>query len=267
MPEPETPDHPVSSLYLHLGSTSPENDRDPDEVVTLHALGVIDASTAPELRKLTRSLIEAGYRNLQITLDQVVDVDTTGLGCLVGAWRRMHRVGGRFVLVEPSARLTRVLSLTGLDRTLLIQHKKTSVPARATSAKSPVNDSRELRLKLIRQRIQEVGTRADEAAERVRQLNDPVRHRDVTEEHRLRAMKLAEESAAAYRLAQDRAVEQLESSELAHRRAAARHRTLLAEGAGDAHHHVWAAQRHERWADQDHARAQQLHTGFTGEET
>jgi anti-sigma B factor antagonist len=262
MPDAETPDNPVSSLYLQLGPISPENDRDPDEPITLHALGVIDATTAPELRKLTRSLIEAGYRNIQITLDQVVDVDTTGLGCLVGAWRRMHRAGGRFVLVEPSARLARVLSLTGLDRTLLIQPEKTPVPARDTSAKSPANDSRELRLKLIRQRIQEVGVRADEAAERVRQLNDPVRHRDVTQEHRRRAMELAEESAAAYRRAQDRAVDQLESSELAHRRAAARHRVLLAEGLGDAHHHLWAAQRHERWADQDRDRARQLRTGF-----
>src|SRR6185312_13971765 len=144
-------------------------------------------------------------------------------------------------------RLTRVLSITGLDRTLPIQRMK-SVPARGTPVKSPTDDSRELRLKMIRQRIQEVGVRADEAAERVRQLNDPIRHRDVTQEHRRRAQKLAEQSAAAYRLAQDRAVEQLDSSELAHRRAAARHRALLSDGAGDAHHHLWAAQRHERWA-------------------
>jgi anti-anti-sigma factor len=257
MTEPEPPDNLASSLYLYLGGTAPNDDRDPDEAIALHALGVIDATTAPQLRKLTRSLIEAGYRNVQIVLGQVVDVDTTGLGCLVGAWRKMHQVGGRFVLVEPSARLARVLSITGLDRTLLIQHTK-PVPARGTRVKSSTDDSRELRLKLIRQRIQEVGARADEAAERVRQLNDPIRHRDVSQEHRRRALELAEQSAAAYRLAQDRAVEQLDSSELAHRRAAARHRALLAQGSEDAHHHLWAAQRHERWADQDHARAQQL---------
>ena len=264
MTEPQTPDNLASSSYLYLGGTTLQDDRDPDDAVTLHAHGVINAATAPQLRKLTRSLIEAGYRNVQIVLGQVVDIDTTGLGCLVGAWRKMHQVGGRFVLVEPSARLARVLSITGLDRTLLIQQTQ-PVPAPGALVKSSTDGSRELRLKLIRQRIQEVSARADEAAERVRQLNDPIRHRDVSEEHRWRAQELAEQSAAAYRLAQDRAVEQLDSSELAHRRAAAGHRALLAAGGEDAHHHLWAAQRHERWADQDHARAQQLRT--SSEET
>ncbi len=86
-------------------------------VVTLR--GEIDAYTAPALRLDLRRLIEdEGALTLVIDLTAVTFLDSTALGALVGALRRLRERNGRLRIVRPQAAAARIFELTGLDTVL-----------------------------------------------------------------------------------------------------------------------------------------------------
>lgn len=83
-------------------------------VVTLR--GEIDAYTSPALRHDLRRLIEdVGVSTLVIDLSAVTFLDSSALGALVGALRRLRERDGGLRIVEPSTTAARIFSLTGLD--------------------------------------------------------------------------------------------------------------------------------------------------------
>ncbi|GAC1318056.1 MAG: STAS domain-containing protein [Acidimicrobiales bacterium] len=76
--------------------------------------GIVDMSTAPELRATLLPLVVAGEA-LVLDLERVTFVDSTGLSVLVAAHRRSRVTGSRFVLANPSDELRQVLRMTHLD--------------------------------------------------------------------------------------------------------------------------------------------------------
>jgi anti-sigma B factor antagonist len=81
--------------------------------------GEIDMASAPELRECLYQMIDAGSRRLLVDLRQVSLIDSTGLGVLVGAKRRLGEHGyddGCIRLVGAHGLVLRALGLSGLDR-------------------------------------------------------------------------------------------------------------------------------------------------------
>src|SRR2546430_13245260 len=74
--------------------------------------GEIDVYTAPQLRERLIALVEAGDRQLIVDLAPVEVLDSTGLGGLVGALRRVRGVGGARLLARAPARVLTDLPLT-----------------------------------------------------------------------------------------------------------------------------------------------------------
>lgn len=86
-------------------------------VVTLR--GEVDAHTAPTLRLELRSLIEeAEATTVVIDLSAVTFLDSSVLGALVGALRRLRERQGQLRIVPPLTSAARILELTGLDTVL-----------------------------------------------------------------------------------------------------------------------------------------------------
>jgi len=87
-------------------------------VVTLR--GEIDAFDAPTLRLDLRRLIEdEGASTLIVDLAAVTFLDSSALGALVGALRRLRECDGRLRIVQPRAvAAARIFELTGLDTVL-----------------------------------------------------------------------------------------------------------------------------------------------------
>ena len=86
-------------------------------VVTLG--GEIDAYNAPALRLDLRRLIEdVGASTIVVDLAAVTFLDSTALGVLVGALRRLRERNGRLRIVRPQATAARIFELTGLDTVL-----------------------------------------------------------------------------------------------------------------------------------------------------
>ncbi len=75
-------------------------------------------ATAPRFRQRLRSVIGAGAQNVVIDLSGVDFIDSTGLGVLMGAAKRVRSAGGDIRLVMTGSRLSDLVEITRLDRVL-----------------------------------------------------------------------------------------------------------------------------------------------------
>ena len=83
--------------------------------------GEIDVSTAAILREGLATLIDAGHTDLVVDLTGVAFLDSTGLGVLVGALKKVRRHDGRLQLVIDSERLLKVFRITALLQVFTVQ--------------------------------------------------------------------------------------------------------------------------------------------------
>jgi anti-sigma B factor antagonist len=95
---------------LKLGHYS----KDGIEVVTVE--GEIDISTGPRLRGLLIDLASTGNYHLIVDLDKVGFLDSTGLGVLVGALKRVRPHDGWLDLVCTQERILNIFRITGLTK-------------------------------------------------------------------------------------------------------------------------------------------------------
>jgi anti-sigma B factor antagonist len=77
--------------------------------------GEIDVYTAPRLRERLIEMVGAGDKKVVVDLARVEFLDSTGLGVLVGAHRRLKARDGSLTLVCPHERLMKIFRITGLD--------------------------------------------------------------------------------------------------------------------------------------------------------
>jgi len=83
--------------------------------VVLEIGGESDVYTAPRLRERLIEMVASGDKNIVVDLARVEFLDSTGLGVLVGAHRRLRATGGSLRLVCPHERLLKIFRITGLD--------------------------------------------------------------------------------------------------------------------------------------------------------
>ncbi|TCI96871.1 MULTISPECIES: STAS domain-containing protein [Aeromicrobium] len=92
--------------------------------------GEIDVYTAPKLREAIVAAVDAGRTRLIIDVEQVDFLDSTGLGVLVGALKRVRGEGGSLDIVCTHERILKIFSITGLDKVFGLHD---SVPAAVSS--------------------------------------------------------------------------------------------------------------------------------------
>jgi anti-sigma B factor antagonist len=83
--------------------------------IVLEIGGEIDVYTAPRLRERLVEVAGTGDARIVVDLGRVDFLDSTGLGVLVGAHRRLRAAGGSLNLVCPHERLLKIFRITGLD--------------------------------------------------------------------------------------------------------------------------------------------------------
>jgi anti-sigma B factor antagonist len=88
--------------------------KDGIEVVTVD--GEIDIYTVPRLRELLIELTRKGSYRLVVDLDKVGFLDSTGLGVLVGALKRVRPYDGWLDLVCTRERILNIFKITGLTK-------------------------------------------------------------------------------------------------------------------------------------------------------
>jgi anti-sigma B factor antagonist len=76
--------------------------------------GDLDMASAPALRQLVLQLLSTGARLIAIDLTSADFMDSTGLGLLVAALKRVRTHDGELVVICPEPRLRRIFELTEL---------------------------------------------------------------------------------------------------------------------------------------------------------
>ena len=82
----------------------------------LAVTGEVDVATVPRLREQLHSLVAQGKHHIVVDLEGVDFLDSTGLGVLVGALKRVRTHDGDLALVCTQSRIRKVFEVTGLTK-------------------------------------------------------------------------------------------------------------------------------------------------------
>jgi anti-sigma B factor antagonist len=99
--------------------------------------GEIDLFTAPELKQVLAESIEGGRIRIIVDLTDTTFLDSTALGVLIGAVKRLRSRDGALAIVNIDDNIAKTFEITGLDQIFTI------VPTRdeAVDAVDPARDA------------------------------------------------------------------------------------------------------------------------------
>jgi stage II sporulation protein AA (anti-sigma F factor antagonist) len=87
------------------------------ETLFIRLRGELDLGAADHLRNaLEQALDREPIINLVFNLAGVSFIDSSGLGVLLGRYKRVSKNGGKVMLVSPQPQVRRILELSGLFR-------------------------------------------------------------------------------------------------------------------------------------------------------
>jgi anti-sigma B factor antagonist len=82
--------------------------------------GEIDLITAPQLGRVLVDSIATGRNRIIVDLSETTFLDTTALGILIGAVKRLRSRHGALAIVNVDANIAKVFEITGLDQIFTI---------------------------------------------------------------------------------------------------------------------------------------------------
>jgi len=77
--------------------------------------GEVDLFTAPEFKQRVMAPIGAGVDHVVVDLMETTFIDSSSLGVLIGANRRLKSQGGRLVVACDNESIVKTFRITGLD--------------------------------------------------------------------------------------------------------------------------------------------------------
>src|SRR6188768_4572000 len=86
-----------------------------DETHVVAVTGEIDLFTAPEFKQRVSAPIDAGRLHVVVDLTETTFIDSSSLGVLIGAHRRLKLRGGALLVVCNSEAIAKTFKITGLD--------------------------------------------------------------------------------------------------------------------------------------------------------
>jgi anti-sigma B factor antagonist len=83
--------------------------------------GEIDLFTAPELKAALAAALEAGRTRIVVDLTDTSFLDSTALGVLIGAVKRLRSRDGVLTIVNTDRNIAKTFEITGLDQIFTIR--------------------------------------------------------------------------------------------------------------------------------------------------
>lgn len=103
--------------------------------------GEIDIFTAPEFKQLIANAIEAGRDLVVVDLAAATFIDSSSLGVLISAHRRLGLRDGRLVIACDVPEVRKTFSITGLDSVLTIVGTRDEALAVSGDDERPLSDA------------------------------------------------------------------------------------------------------------------------------
>src|SRR3954466_5160953 len=91
-----------------------------DDTHVVAVTGEIDLFTSPEFKQRVSAPIDAGRRHVVVDLTATTFIDSSSLGVLIGAHRRLRRLNGSLVIVCSNDAIVKTFRITGLDSVFTI---------------------------------------------------------------------------------------------------------------------------------------------------
>ena len=82
--------------------------------------GEIDLFTAPELKTTLLDAIDTGKSRIVVDLTETTFLDSTALGVLIGAIKRLRARDGALTIVNVDTNIAKTFEITGLDQIFVI---------------------------------------------------------------------------------------------------------------------------------------------------
>jgi anti-sigma B factor antagonist len=86
-----------------------------DDAHVVAVTGEIDLFTAPDFKQHVAAPIDAGVPHVVVDLTKTTFIDSSSLGVLIGAHRRLKLRGGSLVIVCANEAIVKTFRITGLD--------------------------------------------------------------------------------------------------------------------------------------------------------
>src|SRR5919112_844037 len=86
-----------------------------DDTHVVAVAGEIDLFTAPEFKQRMSAPIDDGRSRLVVDLTETTFIDSSSLGVLIGAHRRLKLRGGALLVVCDNEAISKTFKITGLD--------------------------------------------------------------------------------------------------------------------------------------------------------
>ncbi len=83
--------------------------------------GEIDLFTAPELKSALGEALESGHTRIVVDLTNTTFLDSTALGVLIGAVKRLRSRDGVLTIVNTDPNIAKTFEITGLDQIFTIR--------------------------------------------------------------------------------------------------------------------------------------------------
>ena len=94
--------------------------RDVGDHTIIRLKGEVDIYTAPSLRETIVDTVEKGRYKIAVDLDEVVFLDSTGLGVLVGGLKRVKQHDGELGIICNQEKILRIFKITGLTKIFIM---------------------------------------------------------------------------------------------------------------------------------------------------
>jgi len=119
--------------------------RNEDWLAILEVAGELDAATVPRLREQLEQCLSGGCRWLLVDLQALEYIDSTGLGLLIGAAKRLAAAGGDLTIACARSNVMRVFEISGTGPLLHVkteeaQARRYLAERRGVGAESPTGE-------------------------------------------------------------------------------------------------------------------------------
>ena len=108
-----------------------------DERHVVAVRGEIDLFTAPELKSALADAIEEGRLRIVVDLSETTFLDSTALGVLIGAVKRLRSREGRLTIVNTDDNIAKTFEITGLDQIFTIRGSRDEAVSALDAEEAP----------------------------------------------------------------------------------------------------------------------------------
>lgn len=96
-----------------------------DGVLYVKLIGDIDHHTAKSVREAVDELITRNNpAELSLDLSAIDFMDSSGLGLVLGRYKKQSDIGGKMKILNPSKRIMRILQLAGVEKIIKIERMR-----------------------------------------------------------------------------------------------------------------------------------------------